>query len=155
MQSISRSAIALLTIMMFGPTDAHHSYAEYDMSQFVLVEGRITAWRLSNPHSTLRVEAVDEDGEMQTWSFEGAARVWAVGHGVRDDTLRLGETVKVVMNRVRSGERAGAMCFGIKADGATLPLNEGTCNAAAMIGIWESNDWLETTRHLESHPAKP
>lgn len=152
---ISGAAAVLLTLAMFGAADAHHSFAEYDMSQFMLIEGRITAWRLQNPHSSMQVEAVDENGEMQTWTFQGAGRQWALDHGVRDGSLRRGDTVKVVMNRVRSGERKGAMCFGIKTDGSTLPLNDGTCNAAAIIEVWESNGWLDSTGHLQIRPARP
>lgn len=154
MKRSARSAV-LLAAMMAGPVAGHHSYAEYDMSQFLLIEGRVTAWHLHNPHSSLEVEAVDENGDMQTWRFEGAARVFAVRNGISDGTFGEGELIKVVINRVRTGERAGAMCFGIKADGQILTLNDGTCNAATVVEIWKSYGWLDSTRHLESRPARP
>jgi hypothetical protein len=81
--------------------------------------------------------------------------VFAVQNGIQDQTLRENDLIKVVVNRVRTGERAGAMCFGIKADGQILTLNDGTCNAAAVVDIWKSYGWLDSTRHLESRPAKP
>jgi hypothetical protein len=144
----------LLAAMLAAPAAAHHSYAEYDMSLFMLIEGRVTAWHLDNPHSSLRIEAVDENGDMQTWRFEGGARVFAVRNGVRDGTFREGELVRVVINRVRTGEPAGAMCFGIKTDGRTFPLNDGTCNAIRVVETWKSNGWLDSTQHLESRPAR-
>jgi hypothetical protein len=47
------------------------------------------------------------------------------------------------------------MCFGIKADGQILTLNDGTCNAATVVDTWKSYGWLDSTRHLESRPAMP
>ena len=155
MRRSTRSVIVLLATTLAVTAAAHHSYAEYDMSQFVLIEGRVTAWYLRNPHSSLEVEAVDENGDMQTWRFEGTSRVFAVQNGIQDQTLRENDLIKVVVNRVRTGERAGAMCFGIKADGQILTLNDGTCNAATVVEIWKSYGWLDSTRHLESRPAKP
>ena len=154
MEFPARSAVVLLAAMA-GPVAAHHSYAEYDVSQFLLIEGRVTAWHLHNPHSSLAVEAVDENGDMQTWRFEGASRVFAVPNGISDGTFREGELIKVVINRVRTGERAGAMCFGIKADGRILTLNDGICNATTVVEIWKSYGWLDSTRHLGSRPARP
>ena len=151
----ARCAVVLLVVMLAGSAAAHHSYAEYDMSQFLLIEGRVTAWHFQNPHSSLEVEAVDENGDMQVWRFEGASRVFAMPKGISDRTFREGELIKVIINRVRTGERAGAMCFGIKADGRILPLNDGTCNATTVVEIWKSYGWLDSTRHLESRPARP
>ena len=125
------------------------------MSEFVLIQGRVTAWNLDNPHSSLSVEAVDDSGEMQTWHFEGASRTFLARNGVQDRSFRPGELVKLAVNRVRTGEPAGAMCFGIKADGQTVPLNDGTCNAARVAETWKANGWLDSTQHLQSRtPAR-
>jgi len=60
MRLFAHAAIVLLLLAMSGLAAAHHSYAQFDMSQFVLIEGRITAWHLDNPHSYMLVEAVEK-----------------------------------------------------------------------------------------------
>jgi hypothetical protein len=155
MELSRRCAALLLSALLVGPAPAHHSYAEYDLSQFLLIEGRVAAWRLNNPHSSLELEALDEAGDMQTWHFEGASRVFALMHGISDRTFSKGDRIKVVINPVRTGERAGAMCFGIKADEPVFPLNDGTCNAAKVVETWKSQGWLDSTTHLGLRPARP
>jgi hypothetical protein len=136
------------------PASAHHSFAMFDLSQHMLVEGRVTDWNYNNPHSWLHIEVVDETGEAETWSFEGAAPVHATRQGVTGNTFRKGELVKVVMSPIRDGRRAGAMCFVVKEDGSFARPNDGTCDSVAVIQTWESNRWVESTEHLGKHPAQ-
>lgn len=132
---------------------AHHSFAMFDMSQHKLIEGHVTAWNYNNPHSWLHIEAPGEDGEMLTWSFEGAAPVHATRQGVTGNTFRKGEFVRVVMSPIRDGRNAGAMCFVVKEDGSFARPNDGTCNSESVISKWQSSGWLESTSHLGVHPS--
>lgn len=132
---------------------AHHSFAMFDVSTHTLVEGRVTQWDYNNPHSWLHIEGLDADAATVTWSFEGAAPVHAARQGVTGVTFRKGELVRVVMSPLRDGRNAGAMCFVIKEDGSTVRPNDGICNAPAVIANWHANGWVESTGHLDSHPA--
>jgi hypothetical protein len=136
-----------------GPAGAHHSFAMFDLSQHMLVEGRVTGWHYNNPHSWLHIEALGEDGEKQSWSFEGAAPVHAARQGVNGTTFRKGEFVRVIVSPIRDGRQAGAMCFVVKEDGSFARPNDGVCNALDVIARWESNAWLENSSHLDVHPA--
>ena len=143
---------ALLSV---GPADAHHSFAMFDVSQHQLVEGSVTAWNYNNPHSWLNIQAPDANGEMKTWSFEGAAIVHAARQGVNGTTYKHGEHVKVVMSPLRDGRPAGAMCFVVKEDGTLTRPNDGVCNSEAVIANWQANGWLANGKHLDVHPAPP
>ena len=136
-----------------GPAAAHHSFAMFDTTQHKLVEGHVKDWHFNNPHSWLHIEGLDENGETQTWSFEGAAIVHATRQGVTGTTFQNGEFVRVVMSPIQDGRRAGAMCFVVKEDGSIARPNDGTCNAQNAIEAWESNGWLENGSHLDVHPA--
>ena len=142
-------------VCMTGPASAHHSFAMFDTDQETLVEGRVTDWHYNNPHNWLYVEAPDENGEMQIWSFEGASRVHAARQGVTGNTFRKGEFVRVIMNPLRDGRRAGALCIVVKEDGTIVEPNDGTCVADDVIANWESNGWFESTGHLDSHRVGP
>ncbi len=139
--------------LVAGSALAHHSFAMFDTSQHILVEGTITDWHFNNPHSWLYIEAAGENGEIQQWGFEGAARVHAIRQGVNGNTFTQGEQVRVVMSPLRDGRPAGVMCFVVKEDQTIVQPNDGICNAPQVIERWQTNGWLENTAHLGVHPA--
>ena len=145
---------AALTALL-GPTHslAHHSFAMFDAATHMLVEGRVTQWDYNNPHSWLHIEGSDANAQPVTWSFEGAAPVHAARQGVTGTTFRKGELVRVVMSPIRDGRNAGAMCFVVKEDGSTVRPNDGICNSPAVIARWQTNGWIDSSEHLDSHPA--
>jgi hypothetical protein len=136
-----------------GAALAHHSFAMFDSSQHKLVEGEVTEWNYNNPHSWLHVRAPGPDGQMTTWSFEGAAIVHAARQGVNGKSYSKGEKVRVVMSPLRDGRNAGALCFVIKEDGSFTRPNDGICNSDAIHARWRDNGWLDSTAHLGTHPA--
>ena len=150
---ITLLGFALLAVGVSGTTVAHHSFAMFDMSQHKLVEGRVTDWNYNNPHSWLHIEGLDENGEMQTWSLEGAAPVHATRQGVDGNTFKRGEFIRVVMSPLRDGRNAGAMCFVQKEDNSFARPNDGNCDSVAVIELWQSSGWLENGEHLDTHPA--
>lgn len=152
MRKLILAAAGAAALGAVSPTVAHHSFAMFDLSQHRLIEGRVTAWHYNNPHSWLHIEAEDQDGNVQTWSFEGAARVHAARQGVNGETYHKGERVRVVMSPIRDGRRAGALCFVVKEDGAFTRPNDGVCDAPAVIDRWQSRGWLDGG-HLDTHPA--
>jgi hypothetical protein len=136
-----------------GAVHAHHSFAQFDSTRFVLIEGRVTDWSFASPHAWLHVEAPDEKGVLQKWSFEGGAPIRLARQNVTGNTYRNGEKVRVVMSPLRDGRRAGAMCFIVKEDGAITMPNDGTCEPAKVIEQWKTRGWLEQGKHLDGHPA--
>jgi hypothetical protein len=153
--SIRNSSVSLIAVAALAATAAlaHHSFAMFDLSRHLLVEGRVTSWDFNNPHSWLHIEGLDEEGRTQTWSFEGAAPMHAARQGVSGATFRKGEFVRVVMSPLRDGRPAGAMCFVIKEDGSVARPNDGTCDALAVIETWQRNGWIDSTAHLAGHPV--
>jgi len=148
-------ALAAMTVptLFIAQAMAHHSFAMFDLKQQMLVEGRVTDWHFNSPHSWLYIEAPDANGELQTWSFEGAAPIHAIRQGVTGNTFTKGEQVRVVMSPLQDGRQAGAMCFVIKEDDSIAQPNDGTCNAPASIERWRRMGWLEAGRHLDQHPV--
>lgn len=140
-------------MLIAAPAAAHHSFAMFDLSKHMIVEGRVTGWHYNNPHSWLYIEGLDANGEMTKWSFEGAAPVHATRQGVTGNTFRKGEFVRVVMSPLRDGRNAGAMCFVVKEDQSIARPNDGICDSVAVIARWESSGWLEDAHHLDVHPA--
>jgi len=79
-----------------GLTFAHHSAtATYIYGKSVKIEGTLKEFIWRNPHSFIKVQAPDENGEMQTWVIEGAAAAVFAEQGVTTNTLRPGDHVIV------------------------------------------------------------
>ena len=92
---VSFSALTLLTLDS-GLTLAHHSAAAtYIHGKMVKIEGTLKEFIWRNPHSFMKVEAPDENGERQTWVIEGAAAAVFAEQGVTTNTLRPGDHVIV------------------------------------------------------------
>lgn len=153
-QSTLAAAVVCAAALLGAPAAAHHSFAMFDLSQHQVIDGSVTAWNYNNPHSWLHVEARDENGEMQTWSFEGASPVHAARQGVNGRTFTKGEKVRIVMSPLRDGRRAGAMCFVVKEDGSFARPNDGSCNSEQVIAQWQRNGWVESSEHLHTRSAK-
>ena len=147
-------AAAVAALVLCVPALAHHSFAGYDVAQQKLVEGTVTQWNYNNPHSWLMIEARDANGEMKTWSFEGAAIVHAARQGVNGTTYKKGEKLRVVMHPMRDGRNAGAMCFVMKEDRTFTRPNDGICDSEVVHARWEQNGWLsKDAKSLTVHPA--
>lgn len=152
-KTITGAACLTTAALISMPATSHHSFAMFDTSRHVLVEGRVTNWNYNSPHSWLMIEGPDENGVMTKWSFEGGAPVHVTRQGVTGATFRKGELVKVVMSPIRDGRKAGAMCFVQKEDGTIKRPNDGTCDSGAAVELWTTNGWLEHGKNLDVHPA--
>lgn len=146
------SLTALVALGAAGSALAHHSFAHFDPTKQILIEGTVTNWSYASPHSWLYIDAPDASGQMQKWSFEGAAPIHATRQGVTGNTFKKGERVRIVMTPIRDGRRAGALCFVVKEDASIAQPNDGTCNAVEVIQRWQSKGWLDKGKHLDTHP---
>jgi hypothetical protein len=122
-----------------------------DRDRQQLIEGKVVEWHFNSPHAWLYIEAPDANGEMVRWGVEGGAPVFIVRQGVKGDSFRLGEHVKIVMSPLRDGRPAGGVCFVEKEDGDILMFNDGSCAAPAVLEKWKQNGWLANGKHLDAH----
>jgi hypothetical protein len=82
---------------------AHHSYAAYDTTRLVEIEGTIEEFQYLSPHSLLRVR--DRDGRLYVfeWLAINAMKRWSI----EADTLKKGEHVIVGGNPRRDFDESG------------------------------------------------
>jgi hypothetical protein len=82
-------AVALLVAVATGRLWAHHSYAEYDTTRVVEIEGVVEDFKMISPHSLLKVKA--DDGRVYTfeWLATNAMQRW----GIQPDTIKKGDRV--------------------------------------------------------------
>ena len=96
-------AAALTGALAPAPALAHHSFpATYLVDQQVKIEGTVVQFLFRNPHSFVHVMAPDKNGVMQRWAVEWGAGGALGDAGVKNDTLKPGDKVKITGNPGRN-----------------------------------------------------
>lgn len=151
MKQVAAVMIAALGMGLMTTASAHHSFTMFDKSRTKLIEGTIAEWQYNNPHVWIYIDAPDEKGEMVRWGVEGGGPIMVIRQGVKGDSFKLGEHVKIVMTPMRDGRPAGAVCFVVKDDGQILMPNDGSCTPVPVLKKWQDNGWLNG-KHMDEHP---
>ena len=94
MNKILRNAAFLLAALVALPAGAHHSAAQFDFRNTVLVEGKVIEARFANPHMRLILEVTDVKGTRDI-EFEGHSRNNMRRQGLMPDMFGEGDTVTI------------------------------------------------------------
>ena len=81
----------------------HHSHANYDMTRYTHLEGRVQDILWINPHIWIFVEVAGDGGEPVQWSLETATPGQLARNGVTRDTVHVGDTVSVRCHQLQDG----------------------------------------------------
>jgi len=120
------------------PATAHHSFAMFDSSQEIVIEGTVVRWNFSNPHTYMMIE----DAEGTTWAFEGAAPASLVAQNppMTGDTFPTGSPLTVVYCPLHDGRPGGAAAAFITEDGTVYTPADGGCRGG-RAQQWP--EWIE------------
>jgi hypothetical protein len=116
-------ALLLATIGMAAlaaPALAHHSFAMFDSSKNVTLDGTVKEFEWTNPHSWIRITVSDSAGAAREWAIEMNAPAQNAQRGWKSDTLRPGDKVTLVIHPLRDGSRGGQFMSAKFADGKVL-----------------------------------
>lgn len=112
---------ALLVGMAWtGSLMAHHSPAVFDRTREVKLTGTVKDFRWQNPHTWLEIDVPDDKGTVVTWGVEMTSPTYLARAGWRNNSVKPGDKVTVVVNPVRTGEPAGIFISITLPDGRTL-----------------------------------
>jgi len=93
--SLTAGAVALLA----ARAQAHHSFAAtYFVDREITVQGTLTQFMYRNPHSFIKIQGPDSNGQMQTWSIEWGGGAQLTQEHVTRYTLKPGDHVIVTGN---------------------------------------------------------
>lgn len=125
----SGAAAALFVIML--PLAAHHSMsALFDFNQRFTRTGTVSKIDWRNPHIYVFVDAEAEQGQVETWAFEGPSPVVFRNIddvGKIDFENAVGKTVTVDASRARDGSRTGLIRTINLPDGKLVTLCPNNC----------------------------
>ena len=108
---MGRRVLVSLATALLGTASAwahHNMSALFDFNQVVTQTGALADLDWRNPHIYLLVE-VENDGDIETWSFEGPPPGYFRNRNVDRSTFEtfLGRTVTVEASRARDGSTSG------------------------------------------------
>jgi hypothetical protein len=100
-------AVTILTATLIcSEASAHHSAAQFDFGNTVLVEGTVVRARFANPHLRLILEVTDEKGTREI-EFEGHSRNNMLRQGLEPEMFGSGDTVTIRIAPMRNGQDGG------------------------------------------------
>jgi hypothetical protein len=125
---LSRLLLISLALGLTGQSVfAHHSTKGiYDESVELELTGTVKAWRFINPHPSLILAVVDENGVTHDWdvSYGGAAVVHLQRRGYNADTFKAGDVIVVKGKPALVKDAYGLLIEGgnpTRVDGTPIP----------------------------------
>ena len=99
---------------------AHHSYAMFDLSRTVTLQGTIRDFQWTNPHSWIWIDVPGTDGRPQQWGIEGMSPNYLARRGWSKHTLNPGDKVSVVIHPLKGADHGGSFLSVTLADGTVM-----------------------------------
>lgn len=122
-----RSALKILPLLALSATipsvaSAHHSFAMFDLTKNLSMQGVVKEFSWTNPHVWLTIVAVDAKGAPEEWGFEGGPTALFLRSGWHRDTLKPGDKISLKYHPMKNGSHAGSLDEVTLADGKVMPL---------------------------------
>ena len=112
----------LLSGALFGSTTAfaHHSFAMFDSSKSITVEGTVKNVAYANPHVWVDMVVMNDKNQAVTWGMEGGNLGGLYRMGWTKDTIRIGDKIKMEVHPIKDGTPGGQIMRVTLADGRVL-----------------------------------
>jgi len=100
--------LAGVAVAFAAPAFAHHSFAMFDATKNVTLQGTVKEFEWTNPHSWLRVMVNDEKtGKPVLWALELSSPARLITMGMKSDSVKAGDVVSVTFHPMKDGTRGG------------------------------------------------
>lgn len=116
------ACLSAAVLLNYGGTSwAHHSFAMYDMENPVEVEGTVSEFHFSNPHSWIVLSVEDHAGESVDYPIETNGSFYlARREGWKRDSFKPGDVVVALVHPMRDGMPGGDLVKATLSDGSEL-----------------------------------
>ncbi|WP_174291501.1 DUF6152 family protein [Sphingomonas bacterium] len=121
--TLKSKALALtamvMTIALPSSVLAHHSFAMFDSTKVVVLDGVVRDFQWTNPHSWIQL-VVPESGRPTEYSIEMGSPNNYSRHGWSRNSLKAGDHIKASIHPRKDGSKGGSFVKVVKADGTVL-----------------------------------
>jgi hypothetical protein len=101
---------------------AHHSFATFDLTKEVALQGVVKRVEWMNPHIWINVMITNANGNTEEWGIEAGATNTMNRQGWKRDSIKAGDRVKVQAHPMRNGSHTGSLISITLPDGRVLTL---------------------------------
>ncbi len=118
--ALAAAGVALAASAGAGAAWAHHSFAMFDQSRQVSLNGTVKDFQWTNPHAWIEVIVPDGKGGGDVWSVELNSPNNLIRQGWKRTAMKPGDKVTVIINPLKDGKKGGLFNAVTLADGTTL-----------------------------------
>jgi hypothetical protein len=91
------------------PALAHHSFAMFDNSRSITLQGQVTLYQFTNPHAYLEIDAPESGGGVKHYTLELTSPNMLTRGGWSSRTLKAGDQVTAIVAPLRDGRAGGLL----------------------------------------------
>jgi Family of unknown function (DUF6152) len=121
--AMNKAVFAGLVLTVAGVTaQAHHSFAMFDQTQRVTIQGTVTEFQWTNPHAFIQMDVPGANGKAEVWHIELNSPNNLKRQGWKSTSLKPGDKVTLITNPLRDmSEHKGGLFISVTlADGTVL-----------------------------------
>jgi DNA/RNA endonuclease YhcR with UshA esterase domain len=125
----ARAAFCAALSLAATTATAHHSATLfYDLKGHIEVTGTVTEFRFANPHAILKLDVVDENGDIQHWTAETTSPSVLRRRGWSQQSFKPGEKVSIEGLPSADGSYLIRIQRAFREDGTEIGIPRGTDN---------------------------
>src|SRR5262245_500800 len=106
---ISWGCLTLFILATASAALAHHSFAVYDHTRTVTLNGAVTKFQWTNPHAYLEIDVKDAKGTVKHYVLECTSINMMQRLGWRSNMIKAGDQVKAVAAPLLTGQPGGLL----------------------------------------------
>jgi Family of unknown function (DUF6152) len=108
MLQIGGASLLLSGLILASPSVyAHHSFAMFDASKSVTVNGTVKQVDYANPHVWVYLVVMNGKGQMETWGMEGGNLGGLYRMGWTKDSVKVGDKISMEVHPLKDGTLGG------------------------------------------------
>lgn len=115
------AAVALVVLAGASTALAHHSFAMFDMGKEIILDGTVSEFRWTNPHTWIKLKVM-EKGQLVEYAIETPSPNDLSRRGWTSTSLKVGEKARITIHPLRNGDKGGTFVRGVLASGKTLTM---------------------------------
>jgi hypothetical protein len=115
-----RLAVVIAAFCCCSIAYAHHSFALFDRSRLLTLNGTVREWKWANPHTWLTVVVRKADGTDEDWALVGSSPNMMARWGWNAADIKAGDKVMVDIHPARDGKMIGELHTVFLAGGKVL-----------------------------------
>jgi len=101
---------AVTAALLSGGAGAHHSFAMFDNTHPLTLQGTVKDWQWTNPHTWIVLMVMNEKThQLEEWGLEGLPTPGMARRGWSRKALKVGDKIEIDIFPLKNGANGGAI----------------------------------------------